>query len=67
MAAHGVSVNALLPAGAIMTPGVKAMLPSIEVNDTPENFAEAAVRLVTTDPEVMTGWIARHDEVLRPS
>ncbi|MBT4161976.1 MAG: SDR family oxidoreductase [Gammaproteobacteria bacterium] len=66
MAPHGVAVNALLPAGAIMTPGVEVMLPGIEVNDSPENFAEAAVRLATADPNIMTGWVALHDEILYP-
>lgn len=66
MAPHGIAVNALLPSGAIMTPGVEVMLPGIEVEDSPENFAEAVIRLATADPAVMTGWVALHDEILHP-
>lgn len=67
MAAHGIAVNALLPSGAIITPGVEVMLPGAQGVDSQENFAEATVRLATADPKVMTGWVARHTEILDPS
>jgi len=66
MQQYGIAVNALLPSGAIMTPGVEVMLPVVEGQDSPENFAEATIRLAAADPNVMNGWVATHGEVLNP-
>lgn len=66
MAPHNIAVNALLPAVGIMTPGLAVMNPTVQPGDSPENFAEAVVRLAIADPKVMTGWVALHDEILHP-
>jgi citronellol/citronellal dehydrogenase len=63
----GVSVNALGTAGLVMTPGVAVVSPHTPENATVEPddaMAEAALRLVLTDPAEMTGRIVYSMEFL---
>jgi NAD(P)-dependent dehydrogenase (short-subunit alcohol dehydrogenase family) len=63
----GVSVNALGTAGLVLTPGVAVVSPHTPQNATVEPddaMAEAALRLVTTDPGAVTGRIVYSMEYL---
>jgi NAD(P)-dependent dehydrogenase (short-subunit alcohol dehydrogenase family) len=61
---HRISVNALSPAVAIPTPGVKYYGRSFAKFETEEGFAEAAVRLALVDPEQTTGQVIQHLDLL---
>jgi 7-alpha-hydroxysteroid dehydrogenase len=61
---HNVSVNALSPSQAIMTPGLAFYSKQFNDLGSDEDFAEATVRLALVDPAVMTGRVIGHLEVL---
>jgi 7-alpha-hydroxysteroid dehydrogenase len=61
---HGVSVNALSPSRAIMTPGVAYYAQQFDEYSSTEDFAEAVVRLALVDPNSVTGRTIGHDQVL---
>jgi 7-alpha-hydroxysteroid dehydrogenase len=61
---YGVSVNALSPSRAIMTPGVAYYAQQFDEYSSSEDFAEAVVRLALVDPNSVTGRTIGHDEVL---
>lgn len=67
-AAHGVTANVLLPSLPIATPGAASLLEGQTVTQwsEPETFAAAAVELALATPEVRTGQILFHDDVLHP-
>ncbi|HEY2332624.1 MAG TPA: SDR family NAD(P)-dependent oxidoreductase [Acidimicrobiales bacterium] len=66
MAPHGISVNALLPSEPVITPGNLVAAAGITDWASPEDFAEATVRVVLADPAVMTGQILWSEDVLHP-
>jgi 7-alpha-hydroxysteroid dehydrogenase len=66
MAAFGIGVNALLPSEPVITPGNLVAAPGITEWATPEDFAEATIRVALADPTEMTGQILWSDDVLHP-
>jgi 7-alpha-hydroxysteroid dehydrogenase len=66
MAPHGIAVNVLSPSEPVSTPG-NAIAAGQETNfASPEDFAEATLRLALADPAVVTGQILWSDDVLHP-
>jgi NAD(P)-dependent dehydrogenase (short-subunit alcohol dehydrogenase family) len=61
---NNIAVNALSPSKAIYTPGVAYYSREFEDLAPAEDFAEAAVRLATADPQVLTGRVLGHLDVL---
>ncbi len=59
-----IAVNALSPSKAIITPGVQYYSHDFADVASSEGFAEAAVRLVLVDPDVVTGRTIGHLDVL---
>lgn len=59
-----ISVNALSPSKAIKTPGVAYYAKEFEDYGSESEFAEAAVRLAVVDPQVITGRVVGHLDVL---
>jgi NAD(P)-dependent dehydrogenase (short-subunit alcohol dehydrogenase family) len=66
MAVHGIAVNALSPSEPVITPGNLVAAPGTTEWASPEDFAEATVRLALATPDVMTGVVAWSDDVLHP-
>jgi len=64
LADSNIAVNALSPSKAILTPGVAYYSKDFEDLAPEEDFAEAAVRLLTVDPTVITGRVVGHLDVL---
>jgi NAD(P)-dependent dehydrogenase (short-subunit alcohol dehydrogenase family) len=66
--ADGVAVNALSPTGLVVTPGVREHrldeIVPVERTEPIDDFVEAAYRLCTGDPAVVTGRLAHTHEVL---
>lgn len=62
--AEGISVNALSPSVAIMTPGVAYYAADFDEYGKDSDFAEAAVRLALVDASVVTGRVLGHLDVL---
>jgi NAD(P)-dependent dehydrogenase (short-subunit alcohol dehydrogenase family) len=61
---RNIAVNALSPSKAIFTPGVAFYSREFDDYAPAEDFAEAAVRLATADPQVLTGRVLGHLDVL---
>jgi 7-alpha-hydroxysteroid dehydrogenase len=59
-----ISVTALSPSQAILTPGVAYYAKDFEDMGSEDEFAEAAVRLALVDPDVVTGRTVGHRDVL---
>jgi 7-alpha-hydroxysteroid dehydrogenase len=59
-----ISVTALSPSEAIMTPGVAYYAKRFDELGSAEEFAEAAVRLALVDPDQVTGRTMGHQDVL---
>jgi NAD(P)-dependent dehydrogenase (short-subunit alcohol dehydrogenase family) len=66
MAPYGIAVNALLPSEPVITPGNLVVVPDTEDWGSPEDFAEATIRVALATPEAMTGQILWSDDVLHP-
>ena len=66
MQPHGIAVNALLTSAPVLSPGNLVAAPYVKNWASPEDFAEAAVRLAVVSPEVMTGCLMYDDDVLHP-
>ena len=66
MQAHGIAVNALLTSAPVLSPGNLVAAPYVKNWASPEDFAEAVVRLAVVSPEVMTGCLMFDDDVLHP-
>jgi 7-alpha-hydroxysteroid dehydrogenase len=66
VARRGVSVNALLPSQPIQTPGLMATTGYAGPVGSADEFAEAVVRLCLADPDVCTGQVLYHEDVLHP-
>ncbi len=65
LAPHGISVNALMPAGLVITEGARAFYGDAVPPDAPgpEEMVEAALRLVQQTPDGITGWIGTDAEL----
>ncbi|HVV31224.1 MAG TPA: SDR family oxidoreductase [Mycobacteriales bacterium] len=61
---HRIAVNALSPSLAIMTPGLSYYSHEFDEQGSPDDFAEAAVRLALVDADAVTGRTIGHLEVL---
>jgi NAD(P)-dependent dehydrogenase (short-subunit alcohol dehydrogenase family) len=66
MAAHHIAVNALLPSEPVLTPGNLVAAAGETDWASPEDFAEATLRVALADPAVMTGQILWSEDVLHP-
>lgn len=68
MSPKGIAVNVLLPSLPIHTPGSDSLLPEGTISAWGDigEFAEAAVRLAMTTPDMRTGQLLFHDDVLHP-
>jgi 7-alpha-hydroxysteroid dehydrogenase len=66
VAAHGISVNVLIPSEPVITPGNLVAAAGEENWASPEDFAEATIRVALADPAVMTGQLLWSDDVLHP-
>ena len=66
MAAYGIAVNVLSPSEAVITPGNLVQSPGITDWASPEDFAEATVRVALADAAVTTGQILWSEDVLHP-
>jgi 7-alpha-hydroxysteroid dehydrogenase len=64
--ARGIAVNALLPSLPIPTPGLQWVGGRAAREQSPEDFAEAAVRVALADPTRANGEVLHSDDVLRP-
>lgn len=64
---RNIAANALSPSGAIITPAVSYYAATFDDYAPDTDFAEAAVRLALVDPEVVTGKVIRHADVLNGS
>ncbi|MET0147447.1 MAG: SDR family NAD(P)-dependent oxidoreductase [Ilumatobacteraceae bacterium] len=60
----GIAVNALSPSKAILTPGVQYYSKVFEDVGSDEDFAAAVVVLANADPDVITGKVVGHLDVL---
>jgi 7-alpha-hydroxysteroid dehydrogenase len=66
MAAHNIAVNALLPSEPVLTPGNLVAAAGETDWASPDDFAEATLRVALADPAVMTGQILWSEDVLHP-
>jgi NAD(P)-dependent dehydrogenase (short-subunit alcohol dehydrogenase family) len=66
MQPHGIAVNVLSPSEPVITPG--NLVASAGETDwaSPEDFAEATVRVALADPDVVTGQLLWSEDVLHP-
>ena len=64
LADQNIAVNALSPSKAILTPGVAYYSKVFEDLAPAEDFGEAVVRLAIVDPQVVSGKIVGHSDVL---
>lgn len=64
--AAGVAVNALLPSLPVPTPGLEWIGGHTAESQSPEAFAEAALRLALADPSAANGRVHYSDDVLHP-
>jgi 7-alpha-hydroxysteroid dehydrogenase len=66
MAPYGIAVNVLSPSEPVITPG-NLVAAAGETNwASPEEFAEATVRVALADPSTTTGQLLWSDDVLHP-
>ena len=66
VAAHGIAVNALSPSEPVLTPGNRVASAGETDWASPEDFAEATLRLALVTPETCTGRILWSEDVLHP-
>lgn len=64
---RNIAVNALSPSKPILTPGLSYYAREFNEVASPEEFARAAVRLAQVDPNLVTGRVIGHREVLDDS
>jgi NAD(P)-dependent dehydrogenase (short-subunit alcohol dehydrogenase family) len=62
----GVAVNALSPSEPVITPGNLVAAVGETNWSSPEDFAEATIRVALADPETTTGQLLWSDDVLHP-
>jgi NAD(P)-dependent dehydrogenase (short-subunit alcohol dehydrogenase family) len=66
MAPHGIAVNVLSPSEPVITPG-NLVAAAGETNwASPDDFAEASLRLALATPDTTTGQLLWSDDVLHP-
>jgi 7-alpha-hydroxysteroid dehydrogenase len=66
MQAYGIAVNVLSPSEPVITPG-NLVAAAGETNwASPEDFAEATLRVALADPQKVTGQLLWSDDVLHP-
>ena len=66
MQAYGIAVNALSPSEPVFTPGNLVAAAGETDWASPEEFAEATLRVAIADPHVTTGQLLWSDDVLHP-
>jgi 7-alpha-hydroxysteroid dehydrogenase len=66
MQAYGIAVNALSPSEPVFTPGNLVAAAGETDWASPEEFAEATLRVAVADPQVTTGQLLWSDDVLHP-
>ncbi len=66
MQAHGVAVNVLSPSEPVITPGNLVALAGETNWASPEEFAEATLRVALADPQETNGQLLWSDDVLHP-
>ena len=66
MQAYGIAVNALSPSEPVFTPGNLVAAAGETDWASPEEFAEATLRVAIADPDVTTGQLLWSDDVLHP-
>jgi NAD(P)-dependent dehydrogenase (short-subunit alcohol dehydrogenase family) len=66
MAAHGIAVNVLSPSEPVITPGNLVAAAGETDWASPDDFAEATIRLALATPDAMTGQILWSEDVLHP-
>ena len=66
MAPHGITVNALSPSEPVITPGNLVAAAGETDWASPEDFAEATIRLALATPDELTGQILWSEDVLHP-
>jgi NAD(P)-dependent dehydrogenase (short-subunit alcohol dehydrogenase family) len=66
MQAHGIAVNVLLPSAAILTPGTMYSMPEGTEWASPEDFAEATIRVALMNADEVTGQLLWDQDVLHP-
>jgi NAD(P)-dependent dehydrogenase (short-subunit alcohol dehydrogenase family) len=66
MAEHGIAVNVLLPSEPVLTPGNAVAMARETEWASPEDFAEATIRVAVASPREMTGQLLWSDDMLHP-
>jgi len=66
MQEYGIAVNALSPSEPVFTPGNLVAAAGETDWASPEEFAEATLRVAIADPHVTTGQLLWSDDVLHP-
>jgi NAD(P)-dependent dehydrogenase (short-subunit alcohol dehydrogenase family) len=66
MQVHGVSVNVLSPSEPVITPGTLVAVQGETDWASPEDFAEATLRVALVDAHEVTGQLLWSDDVLHP-
>jgi NAD(P)-dependent dehydrogenase (short-subunit alcohol dehydrogenase family) len=66
MAQHGIAVNVLSPSQPVLTPGNAVAMPRQTDWASPEDFAEATVRVAVASPQEMAGRLLWSDDILHP-
>jgi NAD(P)-dependent dehydrogenase (short-subunit alcohol dehydrogenase family) len=66
MAQHGIAVNALSPSQPVLTPGNAVAMPQQTDWASPEDFAEATIRVALASPREMAGRLLWSDDILHP-
>jgi NAD(P)-dependent dehydrogenase (short-subunit alcohol dehydrogenase family) len=66
MQAYGVAVNVLSPSEPVITPGNLVAAPGETDFASPEDFAEATLRVALADPQAVSGQLLWSDDVLHP-
>jgi NAD(P)-dependent dehydrogenase (short-subunit alcohol dehydrogenase family) len=66
MAQHGIAVNALSPSQPVLTPGNAVAMPEQTDWASPEDFAEATIRVALASPREMAGRLLWSDDILHP-
>jgi 7-alpha-hydroxysteroid dehydrogenase len=66
MQGHGVAVNVLSPSEPVITPGTLVAVAGETDWASPDEFAEATLRVALADPAEVTGQLLWSDDVLHP-
>jgi len=66
MQAHGIAVNVLSPSEPVITPGTLVAAAGETDWASPDDFAEATLRVALADPSRVSGQLLWSDDVLHP-